>query len=462
MSSIRNRAQYPRKITKTIILLSIISSHANNVDTKSSFIASSNAHFVLKCVPVSESGDIGNNKRRVRILSKLPIKASNNGRLRYQGDYTKKSPFTQANETQMTLWQILTKVTTRELGRRIPGAIDILRQVICIENNERKVRKLSELPRKVEPNKSGLRAQGGYTKKSPFVRENENETKMTLWQILAKAGKRGLGGGIPGAIAGLVQVICLMWLRTIVNYQYRYGTTFQIACMTLYNEGGGRRFYRGLSFALIQAPLSRFVSTAANDGVDVFLNDLKFVEAWGPNWSVMIASFVVGVWRIVLMPIDTCKTVLQVDSVKGFDRLIRKVKAGKVRILYEGALAQALHATLSHYPWFYTYNLLSKNNMIQSVFQNKLLRNAAIGFMSSALSDSFTNSIRVIKTTKQAAASKRSVSYSEAVAMIFAADGWKGLFGRGLRTRILGNAVQSVLFTVVWRGLADRWSSDMK
>jgi len=100
--------------------------------------------------------------------------------------------------------------------------------------------------------------------------------------------------------------------------------------------------------------------------------------------------------------------------------------------------------------------------MIQSVFQNKLLRNAAIGFMSSALSDSFTNSIRVIKTTKQAAASKRSVSYSEAVAMIFAADGWKGLFGRGLRTRILGNAVQSVLFTVVWRGLADRWSSDMK
>lgn len=32
----------------------------------------------------------------------------------------------------------------------------------------------------------------------------------------------------------------------------------------------------------------------------------------------------------------------------------------------------------------------------------------------------------------------------------------QGLFGRGLRTRILGNAVQSVLFTVVWRGLAER------
>lgn len=32
----------------------------------------------------------------------------------------------------------------------------------------------------------------------------------------------------------------------------------------------------------------------------------------------------------------------------------------------------------------------------------------------------------------------------------------QGLFGRGLRTRILGNAVQSVLFTVIWRGLAER------
>jgi hypothetical protein len=33
----------------------------------------------------------------------------------------------------------------------------------------------------------------------------------------------------------------------------------------------------------------------------------------------------------------------------------------------------------------------------------------------------------------------------------------QGLFGRGLQTRILGNAVQSVLFTIIWRGLAERW-----
>ena len=43
--------------------------------------------------------------------------------------------------------------------------------------------------------------------------------------------------------------------------------------------------------------------------------------------------------------------------------------------------------------------------------------------------------------------------------MILAADGWKGLFGRGLRTRIFANALQSIIFTVIWRGLAERWGT---
>jgi hypothetical protein len=57
-------------------------------------------------------------------------------------------------------------------------------------------------------------------------------------QILIRAGKRGLGGGIPGALAGIIQVVTLMWLRTIINYQCRYGTTFSQAFITLTNDGG--------------------------------------------------------------------------------------------------------------------------------------------------------------------------------------------------------------------------------
>ena len=39
--------------------------------------------------------------------------------------------------------------------------------------------------------------------------------------LIAEAAKRALGGGIPGAVAMVLQVLLLMWLRTTMNYQYR-------------------------------------------------------------------------------------------------------------------------------------------------------------------------------------------------------------------------------------------------
>lgn len=58
------------------------------------------------------------------------------------------------------------------------------------------------------------------------------------------AGKKALSGGIPGMAAMAVQVLSLMWLRTTVNYQYRYGTSMGVALSTLYKEGGIPRFYK--------------------------------------------------------------------------------------------------------------------------------------------------------------------------------------------------------------------------
>lgn len=139
--------------------------------------------------------------------------------------------------------------------------------------------------------------------------------------------------------------------RTVINYQCRYGATFFQAVTTLMNDGGIPRFYRGLSFALVQAPLARFVSIAANDGVEVFFANLEATETWGPGRTTVVAGFVVGIWRMLLMPIDTCKTVLQVDSVEGFRDLMRRVKAGKIGVLYQGAFANALSAFVAHYPW---------------------------------------------------------------------------------------------------------------
>ena len=128
-----------------------------------------------------------------------------------------------------------------------------------------------------------------------------SHASSSINQLLLDAGKRGLGGGLSGALAGMVQVVTLMWLRTIMTYQCRYGTNFTQALQTLLRDGGIARLYRGLPFALVQAPLCRFVSTAANDGVNLLLGRLEATKDWGPGRKVAIASLVVGFWRMVLM-----------------------------------------------------------------------------------------------------------------------------------------------------------------
>lgn len=87
-----------------------------------------------------------------------------------------------------------------------------------------------------------------------------------------KAFDKAVRGGVSGAMAMSINVLALMWLRTTINYQYRFGTNMRTALTTLYKEGGVVRFYRGLAPALLQGPLSRFGDTAANSGVLAFLD----------------------------------------------------------------------------------------------------------------------------------------------------------------------------------------------
>merc|ERR1712228_38838 len=70
------------------------------------------------------------------------------------------------------------------------------------------------------------------------------------------------------------------------------------------------------------------------------------------------ASFTAACWRIFLMPIDTCKTTMQVTG--KFSNVVTKVKTSGVPVLYHGSLAAASATFVGHYPWFFTYNLLSE------------------------------------------------------------------------------------------------------
>ena len=71
------------------------------------------------------------------------------------------------------------------------------------------------------------------------------------------------------------------------------------------------------------------------------------------------------------------------------------------------------------------------------------------------VSDSVANAFRVVKCVKQT--STLPLSYAAAVAGIVRQDGVRGLMLRGLGTKLLSNAFQSIVFSVFWRLLQDAW-----
>lgn len=242
-------------------------------------------------------------------------------------------------------------------------------------------------------------------------------------------------------------VAALMWMRTTINYQYRNGVSFPVALRTLYADGGIPRFYRGVAPALIQGPLSRFGDTAANTGMLTMMNSLDATKDMPVGVKTVSASGAAAIFRIFLMPIDTVKTTMQVTG--KFSNVVTKVKTGGVPVLYHGSLAAASATFVGHYPWFFTYNLLSEKIPEQDGALKKLGRRAILGFCSSAVSDTCSNSIRVIKVYKQS--SETAISYPQAVRNVIAESGLRGLFFRGLETKILANGMQGILFSILWK-----------
>ena len=275
--------------------------------------------------------------------------------------------------------------------------------------------------------------------------------------VLMKAAK----SGGAGASAMALSVCTLMWIRTTINYQYRYGTSMTVAFRTLYKEGGIPRFYRGLGPALLQAPLSRFGDTASNTGTLVLLDSMDATKELPIAVKTGAASVAAGLFRICLMPVDTFKTTMQVEGKEGIKKLMAKFKVNGPSAFFQGALASAAATTVGHYPWFATYNYLNsvwprpKDDGTTATFFKKLGHSATIGFASSFTSDCVSNSVRVVKVYKQA--NTEAITYPEAVKRIIAEDGVIGLFGRGLSTKIVANGLQGVMFSIVWKFLEEKY-----
>lgn len=267
--------------------------------------------------------------------------------------------------------------------------------------------------------------------------------------IIKKSLNRALGGGLSGAAAMGIQVSSLMWLRTTMNYQYRYGTSTTQALKHLYNDGGIRRFYRGFGPAIFQGPLSRFGDTATNTGIIVLLDSYESTRNLPVSIKTLAASSTAALWRIVIMPIDTCKTILQVEGKNGINILKNKIRTYGPVSLYHGSLGASAATLVGHYPWFFTYNYLNQTIPEYDSTIKTLARNGFIGFSSSVVSDCTSNSIRVIKTTRQTF--DKPINYTDTIKHVINKDGLAGLFGRGLQTRIIANGCQGIMFSILWK-----------
>lgn len=266
--------------------------------------------------------------------------------------------------------------------------------------------------------------------------------------IIDRSFKKAIGGGLSGSIAMFFQISSLMWLRTTMNYQYRYGYDFKTSISNLYNDGGIKRFYRGYLPALAVAPLSRFGDVASNTYITNYFKNNNNIPI---PIQTLIASSIAASWRVFLVPIDTIKTSLQVEGKKAIPLLKNKVKNDGFRIMYNGSIASLSASFVGHYPWFLTYNFLNLNIEKPGNDENgkKFLRNGLIGFSSSVVSDSCSNSLRVLKTSKQTY--PNNIGYLDIGKNIIKNEGLLGLMGRGLKTRILTNGLQGMIFTIGWK-----------
>ena len=268
--------------------------------------------------------------------------------------------------------------------------------------------------------------------------------------LLNEAFHKSLNVGLAGYSAMIVQVASMMWLRTTMNYQFKNGGTTLNTIKLLYNQGGIPRFYKGVSFALINAPLSRFGDTAANMSVMTYFkdSDLNTIQ------KTAIGSSLAGLWRLSIIPIDSFKSHLQVHGKDGTKILKNKIKKEGINTLYRGSLASLSATVIGHFPWFLTYNhLQEKIPKVNDHDYLNYLRSGTIGFMSSGCSDIISNSIRVLKTNKQTTTTND--GYKNIISNIVEKESILGLFTRGLKTKLIINGMQGFIFVIIFDKIKD-------
>ena len=150
---------------------------------------------------------------------------------------------------------------------------------------------------------------------------------------------------------------------------------------------------------------------------------------------------------------------LQVEGRRATGLLRRKIAIGGVGVLYHGVVASSVANFVGTYPWFWAFNTM--DSLLPpaapgSALALTLLRSGILGLSAACASDCCSNVFRVLKAVCQTSAEP--ITYVEAAQLVVATDGVRGLFGRGLRTRLAINGLQSSLFGVFWKAIQAAWA----
>ncbi|EGD73039.1 hypothetical protein PTSG_04750 [Salpingoeca rosetta] len=274
--------------------------------------------------------------------------------------------------------------------------------------------------------------------------------------------------GMAGAKAMATDVVLLIWLRTVMNRQFRHGGGMVETIQKLYKEGGVRRFYRGFSFAIVEAPLSRGVGAAANYATLHMLSRSDTAQNMPLVMKTALSSLLVASFRVLYYPLDTAKTILQVEGAEGLSLLRRKVKNHGISVLYYGASYAIVGVAVKHTLWFTTYNYLTDllgasaaarqaralpdQDIPDPAFWQQVLQNSFIGLSCAVVTNILANPLSVLKAYKQS--HTESVTYTQAFRQIVGQHGILHLFKRGISTRLCVDGINSMVFTVLWRFLA--------
>lgn len=260
-------------------------------------------------------------------------------------------------------------------------------------------------------------------------------------------------GGVAGMAAAFLQVLCLMWLRTAMSHQYYHGGSFANSVKSLWAEGGYLRFYDGIGFALLQAPLARFGDTFAQSIVVISLG-MPGHAMHSFAAGLIVAS--IGVcWRFCMAPLETLKCTSMVHGASATKIFSRRLREGGMLEFWSGASAMLLVVWVGTVPWWAVYNLVQAYWPAPQTTMWHMVRNGLAGMLAGMVSDFSTNWLRILKVKRQAAeeGSIGAEGYFVDAKNVISKDGITGLFFRGMLTRIMAGAVQGAFFSVVWNVL---------